>query len=76
MVGQTTRIRMLTAVAGQRVSLDRGDVVPVGDGCVFGMEEAGNMVAKGTAEWVEKQKKETATRRAPEREAKATSKKG
>ncbi len=76
MAGKRTQIRMLIAAAGPRVSINRGEVVDVGDGCTFGIEEAGNMVSKGSAEWVEKHKKETATRRAPEREAKGTSKRG
>lgn len=76
MPDRTPKVRMLTAVGGPTFSLNRGDVVDVGEGCVFGFEEAGRFVSKGAAEWIKKQKKETATRRAPERGAKGTSKKG
>lgn len=65
----TVKVRWLQSVAGPLFSYDRGEEVAVGDDCNIGLEEAGRYVATGAAEWVEKKKRETATRRAPEQGA-------
>lgn len=73
---RTVKVRVLQSIAGPLFSYSVGEEVVCGDGCNLGLEDASRYVASGAAEWVEKQKRETATRRAPERAARGTARKG
>ena len=68
-MARTVKVRWLCSVAGPLFSYDTGEEVAVGAGHDIGLEQASRYVSSGAAEWVEKKKRETATRRAPERAA-------
>ena len=71
MADRTAKVRWLVSVAGDSFSRSPGEESTVGASCDIGLEEASRYVSSGAAEWVE-EKKETATRKAPERAAKRT----